>query len=255
MSSNGQQGRRRGAFRVGTSGYQYNHWRRIFYPDDLSREQWFDHYARHFDTVEINNTFYNLPSEKTFDHWRDKAPRGFLFVLKFSRYGSHLKRLKDPGGTIGVFLERARRLGEQLGPVLVQLPPHWNANPDRLSNFLEHAPRDLRWAVEFRDPSWLCEDVYELLRAHNAALVIHDMIPDHPRVCTADWTYLRFHGASAEGDYTSQALTAWAARIRDLLAGGRDVYAYFNNDVGGYALYNAADLMRFVQQADTREGD
>lgn len=236
-----------GTLRIGTSGYQYDHWKGVFYPEDIPKNRWFDHYARHFDTVEINNTFYQLPQESTFDGWHEQAPAGFCYALKFSRYGSHLKRLKDPQGPIDKFIRRAERLKSFLGPILVQLPPHWNVNAERLAAFLEAAPKTYRWAVEFRDPSWLCEEIYAILQEHQAALCIHDMIDDHPRRITADWTYLRFHGDHYTGSYSYQFLSAQAQRIRESLAGGLDVFAYFNNDQHGYAVQNAADLKRYLQ--------
>jgi len=240
---------RRGVLRVGTSGYQYDHWVGVFYPPDLPRSRWFEHYAQRFDTVEINNTFYGLPGEDTFDSWRRRAPEGFCYALKFSRYGSHIKRLRDPADTIGVFLERARRLGDGLGPILVQLPPRWRADPERLDAFLEAAPPEHRWAVEFRDADWLREPVLKVLRKHGAALVVHDMIEKHPQAVTADWVYLRFHGPEERyrGDYPHQALAAWARRIEEYLSVGLDVYAYFNNDWGGHAAFDAADLRRYVE--------
>ncbi len=232
--------------RIGTSGYQYDHWSGVFYPEELPKEEWFGYFAQHFDTVEINNTFYGLPEVETFQKWRERAPEGFCYVLKFSRYGTHRKHLKDPEDTIGLFMERARHLQGLLGPILVQLRPNWHADRERLANFLEAAPDDQRWAVEFRDPSWLREEVFQVLGHHNAALCIHDMIEDHPREVTADWVYLRFHGADTWGDYPYQALTAEAQRIRDHLADGLDVYAYFNNDARGFAVSNAKDLRRYV---------
>jgi uncharacterized protein YecE (DUF72 family) len=236
----------KGRARIGTSGYQYKHWKGLFYPADLPQKQWFAHYAKHFDTVEINNTFYGLPTAETFDAWRKQAPPGFLFALKFSRYGSHLKRLKDPRATIKLFLERAKHLRNLLGPILVQLPPNWRVDPGRLREFLQAAPRSVRWAVEFRDPSWLCEEIFMLLERHNAALCIHDMIKDHPRRVTADWAYLRFHGQHYGGSYTPEQLQAEAQWIKNQLAGAKDVYAYFNNDAQGHAVTNAADLKRYV---------
>jgi uncharacterized protein YecE (DUF72 family) len=212
----------------------------------LPPKRWFAYYAKHFDTVEINNTFYGLPSPETFDGWRKQCPRGFLYVLKFSRYGSHLKRLKDPQATIKRFLERACRLGKLLGPILVQLPPNWRADPDRLAGFLKAAPHSIRWAFEFRDASWLSEEIFTLLETHNAALCIHDMIKHHPRRITADWVYLRFHGDHYSGSYTAQQLQEQAGWIKQQSAAGRDVFAYFNNDIHGHAITNAADLRRYV---------
>jgi uncharacterized protein YecE (DUF72 family) len=237
---------RRGRLRVGTSGYVYDHWRGVFYPRALPKTRWFGHYAAQFDTVEINNTFYRLPRPEVFDAWRAAAPRGFCFALKFSRYGTHLKHLKDPAGPITAFMERARRLGEHLGPILVQLPPHWSADPARLEGFLAAAPRDQRFAVEVRDPRWLVEPVYEVLRRHGAALCIHDLIGGHPRELTADFVYQRFHGHRYGGSYSPQRLSAEARSIRHHLARGLDVFVYFNNDAGGHAVSNARDLRRYV---------
>jgi len=239
----------RGKCNIGTSGYQYNHWSGVFYPEKLPKRRWFEHYSAHFNTVEINNTFYGLPKPETFDTWRQRAPEGFCYTLKFSRYGSHLKRLKDPAQSIGTFLDRARRLEAMLGPILLQLPPHWDVDPERLGEFLKHAPKDLRWAVEFRDPSWLCEEIYQLLRNHNAALCIHDIITDHPHVVTADWVYLRFHGTGRTGKYARRQLAASSGEIKAYLTEGLDVYAYFNNDVGGYAVSNAATLEQLVSSS------
>jgi uncharacterized protein YecE (DUF72 family) len=233
-------------FRVGTSGYQYDHWRGLFYPQDLSKKNWFAYYAQRFDTVEINNTFYGLPSSETFDAWRTQAPAGFCYALKFSRYGSHVKRLKEPRATIKTFLQHARHLRELLGPILIQLPPNWDVNTDRLLGFLKGAPRSVRWSFEFRDPRWLCEEVFTILQSHNAALCIHDMIDNHPRRITADWIYLRFHGNHYSGGYASQALKVQARWIKQQLGEGKDVFAYFNNDAEGYALRNAAALRRYV---------
>lgn len=241
---------RKGKLRIGTSGYQYDHWRGVLYPEDVPKKRWFEVYAQSFDTVEINNTFYNLPKPETFDHWREEAPKGFLYALKMSRFATHIKRLKDPEEPIGRFLDHAQRLGDQLGPILVQLPPRWKPEPERLDAFLEAAPREHRWAVEVRDERWLTGEVYGVLARHGAALVIHDMIADHPRELTADWCYLRYHGYGGkyEGSYSSQLLGAEAKRIRRMLDDGKDVYAYFNNDEGGHAVRNARDLRRYVER-------
>ncbi|MGD9498134.1 MAG: DUF72 domain-containing protein [Armatimonadota bacterium] len=237
-----------GRFLAGTSGYQYDHWVGPFYPEDLPRDGWFSYYAERFSTVEINNTFYGLPDASTFDDWRERAPEGFTYVLKYSRYGSHLKKLRDPAGHIGTFLAAAEHLGERLGPILVQLPPGWHADVPRLAAFLDHAPARHRWALEFRDPDWLRDEVFELLAAHNSALVIHDLIEDHPRIITADWVYLRYHGGP-RGKYAYQKMSADARWVRDHLSAGRDVYAFFNNDAHGWAIENVRQLIRFVGRA------
>ena len=235
-----------GELRVGTSGYQYDHWRGAFYPPDMPKSHWFEHYARQFDTVEINNSFYRLPEAHTFRAWADRAPTGFLYALKFSRFGSHIKRLRDPQETIGQFLQHARHLGKRLGPILVQLPPQLTFNPERLADFLAAAPPEVRWAFEFRSADWFSEETYRLLEIHGAALCIHDMLPHHPRRITTNWTYLRFHGDHYRGSYSPQYLSAQAQRIRDYRHQGLAVYAYFNNDEAGYAVQNALSLRRYV---------
>lgn len=240
-----------GTLRVGTSGYQYDHWKGLFYPGEIRKRDWFQYYAKHFDTVEINNTFYRLPETEIFKAWRAQAPRGFAYALKFSRYGSHIKRLKDPHGAIGTFVERASHLGKLLGAILVQLPPNWGLNIERLESFLEAAPTNYRWAMEFRNPSWLCSEVYELLRGRNWALCIHDMIENHPREITADWVYLRFHGGHYDSKYPKEALRAEARRVKGYLAKGLDVFVYFNNDAHGHAVSNAMDLRRYAGEIKT----
>ena len=237
-----------GSLRIGTSGYQYDHWQKRFYPEDVPKKDWFDFYAARFDSVEINNTFYSLPQADTFQRWREAAPEGFQYSLKFSRYGSHIKKLKDPDQTIATFLEVARELGPSLGPILVQLPPRWRPDPDRLDAFLRQAPRRHRWVIEVRDPAWLKEDIYAVLRQHSAALCIHDMIKGHPAELTADWTYLRFHGRQYRGSYSPQYLSARADWIAGQLRDGRDVYVYFNNDEDAHAPHNARDLKRYVDR-------
>lgn len=230
--------------RIGTSGYQYKHWKGDFYPKKLPVKDWFAHYIKHFDTVEINNTFYKMASAETFEQWKETAPDNFCYVIKYSRYGTHLKRLKDPEDHVNYFMDRVSHLGEFLGPILVQLPPRWKRNIHRLRRFLETTPEDLRWAVEVRDPEWLHEEFYDLLRHYKTALVIHDMIPYHPRVVTADWTYLRYHGQNYQGSYDEQQLDAIAEDIRDHKDQGRDVFVYFNNDLGGHAIRNAKTLKK-----------
>ena len=231
-----------GRLYVGTSGYQYDHWRGVFYPDDIPKKDWFNYYTEYFDTVEINNTFYNLPSPETFKRWAEEAPDDFCYTLKYSRYGSHIKKLKDPQDTITYFLERAKYLSHKIGPILVQLPPGWKVNTERLENFLEAIDKNYRWVLEFRNSAWLCEDVFDILRRHNVALCIHDMISDHPWINTADWTYLRFHGEDYAGCYSQSYLDEVAAYVAENLNNGLDVYAYFNNDAEGYAVQNARDL-------------
>lgn len=245
-----QQSKSSGMFRVGTSGYIYKHWKGVVYPEGMPQKKWFEHYTQIFDTVEINNTFYRLPSHEVFESWRDQAPEGFCYALKFSRFGTHLKRLKDPDQPISLFIDRSARLGKHLiGPILVQLPPKFDVNVERLGDFLQSAPKEYRWVVEFRDRRWFCEDVYALLRAYNASLCIHDhedISCVHPQVVTADWIYLRFHGKNYQHCYNTEQLQEHASWIQKQLAQGLDVFAYFNNDYCGYAVSNAVELRELV---------
>jgi len=231
---------------IGTSGYQYKHWKGIFYPMKLPQKKWFAYYAQRFDTVEINATFYNLPKIETVEKWRDAAPDDFYFVLKFSRYGSHMKRLKDPGDSIQKFWNAARHLQDKLAAVLVQLPPKWKPAPERLDAFLTETPADVRWVLEFRDERWLSDSVYDVLRRHNAALCIHDMLPDHPWVVTSDLTYFRFHGDNYTGSYTEKELGKIAVQVQNSMQQGLEVMCFFNNDAEGNAALNAARLKEII---------
>jgi uncharacterized protein YecE (DUF72 family) len=168
---------RPGQLHVGTSGYHYTEWCGRHYPAGTPKSRWFDCYAEMFDTVEVNTTFYGVPAERTFDAWRERAPRGFAYALKVNREVTHRKRLAGAEAELTEQVRRAERLGEHLGPFLVQLPPRWPADPERLDAFLATATGlgDHRWAVEPREPSWRCDAVHDVLRAHDAALVLHDL--------------------------------------------------------------------------------
>jgi uncharacterized protein YecE (DUF72 family) len=241
----------RGEVRVGCSGWQYKDWRGIVYPEKLPMRLWFEHYSSLFDTVEINNTFYRLPPPETVEKWCQQAPEGFEYAVKLGQFGSHRMKLKDAGSWLPNHLDRVCRLGPFLGPTLVQLPPRWKRNVERLDEFLTVAPEELRWAVELRDPSWVHDDTFDVLRKHGAALVIHDLLEDHPWERTADWTYLRFHGPNAieqpyDGLYGKQRLAPVADRLNAWLDEGCDVYAYFNNDWYGHAVTDAGTLRSFL---------
>jgi uncharacterized protein YecE (DUF72 family) len=241
---------KRRRMRIGTSGYVYDHWAGAFYPEDLPRDDWFAHYAEHFDTVEINNTFYNLPGAKTFDGWAADAPDGFLYAVKASRYLTHRKKLKDPVEPWETFWSNVRRLDESLGPVLFQLPPRWRRNPERLAAFCDILPDGLAAAFEFRDPSWHCDAVFELLDQAGHALCVHDMADaEAPRRAVGPFVYCRFHGSEGayQGRYGRNRLRPWARWLRnEAETEGRDVYAYFNNDQKGYAVKDALALRELL---------
>ncbi len=227
----------------------YKHWRGTVYPAQLPARRWFEHYATLFNTVEINNTFYRLPTEHVVEGWRTQAPSGFVYSLKLGAFGSHRMKLDDAGSWLANHLDRIERLGPAAGPTLVQLPPRWKRNAARLDQFLSVAPSDRRWAVEVRDPSWLNDDIFDVLHRYGAALCIHDLLADHPWELTTDWTYARFHGPDAahrpyQGRYGRNGLSPAAERMSSWLAEGVDVYAYFNNDDSGYAVEDARLLAR-----------
>jgi uncharacterized protein YecE (DUF72 family) len=233
--------------RVGCSGWVYREWRGPVYPTELPQRRWFEHYATRFDTVEINNTFYRLPTVEAVDGWREQAPEGFCYSLKVGQFGSHRKKLKDAESWLPRHLERVEHLGAALGPNLLQLPPRWRRDVSRLEEFFAAAPSDLRWAVELRDPSWLHDDVFEVLHRHGAALCVHDLLPDHPWELTTDWTYVRYHGPDAlhrpyHGSYGGRRLRRSAERLGAWLEQGCDVFAYFNNDIGAAAVGDATWL-------------
>jgi uncharacterized protein YecE (DUF72 family) len=232
---------------VGCSGWLYRDWRGVVYPAELTQKQWFAWYASQFDTVELNTTFYRLPTVKTVQAWRQAAPEGFLYATKLGSFATHRKRLRDPETWLANHLDRVERLRPALGPTLVQLRPRWPRDVGRLDHFLQLAPRTMRWAVELRDASWLHDDVFDVLARHGAALCLHDLLPDHPQLLTTDWTYLRFHGPDAvrhpyRGLYTGRRLRATADRAGAWLRDGVDVFAYFNNDYEGHAFTDAAWL-------------
>lgn len=241
---------------IGTSGWVYDHWQGVFYPENLPQEAWFEHYAAHFQTVEINNTFYQLPEEDTFHAWREQAPEEFQYAVKANRYITHMKKLKDPEESVPDFLSRARLLEDHLGPILWQLPPNWYADPERLASFANLLPEDMGHAVEFRDPDWFQGEIRDILEEHALSFVIFSMPGlDCPRWTTADLIYLRFHGVEDryQGRYGEEGLKPWAARIASWLEDGHKVRAYFNNDDRGFAVQDA-QLLRDLVRESGRQG-
>ena len=239
--------------RVGCSGWQYKHWRGDFYPVDLPTTRWFEFYAARFDSVEINNTFYRLPEAITFARWAQRAPMRFLFAVKASRFLTHMKKLKDPEEPVARLFERMRPLGRHLGPVLYQLPPGFKLDRARLEHFLQVLPKGMRHVLEFRDPSWYTDEVTTLLARYGATRCLHDMkgsATSMERV--GPCVYVRFHGATGtySGAYPPARLERWAGWLREQRDSGADVYAYFNNDVGGHAPRDAATLRRFLEDSE-----
>lgn len=235
--------------RVGTSGWHYQHWQGVFYPPRLPAREWLGFYARHFDTVEINNSFYRLPALDTFAAWREKVPNGFLFAVKASRFITHVKRLRDPDEALANFFHNMSGLREKTGPILFQLPPRWKADPGRLREFVHALPSGHRYVFEFRDPSWFVPQIYRVLEEAGCALCAASS-PAFPeaRVETADFAFLRFHGGKVlyGSKYSVEELAEWAGYARRLLEEGIDVYAYFNNDAFGYAVEDARTFLKLA---------
>lgn len=237
---------------VGTSGWQYTDWRGPFYPERLPQRLWLDHYAARFACVEVNSTFYRLPAEAVFAGWAERAPAGFRFALKLSRYISHVRRLTGVADALLLFLQRSQPLGDHAGPLLLQLPPTLPADPGRLREVLAAVPGRHRIAVEVRHAAWLSSPVLAVLRERNAALCLADRDGEAqgPLVATSSWGYLRLHrGGPSSWGYSEAALRRWADRVRSLWGDGADVYAFFNNDPGCAAVRDAAAFARCCAEA------
>ena len=234
---------------VGTSGWQYADWKDRFYKGVPQRE-WLRFFSDRFPTVEINNTFYMLPKPETFVGWRERSAEDFVFVVKASRYVTHIRRLRDCREPLSRFWTNARRLGRKLGPVLFQLPPNLRADLDLLESFLKLLPRTMRAAFEFRHDSWATAEVRDALDRKGCALVIADRPGDRPRqVMTGGWTYLRFHQGRRTGPGYPRAKLA---RYADSVAGmrGDEAWVFFNNDPTGAAIRDAYTFTELLRERD-----
>lgn len=249
--------RKQGAFRVGTSGWSYPHWRGVLYPEEARPADWLGIYANTFGTVELNSSFYHMPRPETFRKQAAQTPEGFVFAVKAHRSITHEMRLQGAAARWAEFITSALELGEKLGPVLLQFPPSMRAQASLLEEFLEmHAAearrRALRLAFEFRHASWFESEAGQILRRHGAALAVADSsrYPRAPLEPQGVFVYLRFHGPAAlfASSYGEEQLEEWAGRIRAWLGEGRDVYAYFNNDAQGCAVRNALRLRELVER-------
>ena len=237
--------------RIGTSGWHYDHWKELFYPPELPKSKWFEHYAQHFDTVEINNTFYHLPKEVSLRRWHEQAPKNFLYSVKANRYITHIKRLKDTSEEVKRFFDRIGLLKSRLGPILYQLPPSLHKDLDLLESFIKLLPKKLPAVFEFRHDSWFSEDTFKLLNKFGAGFCVHDLSgKETPRVVTAGIIYVRFHGPSGKycGNYSKSMLQNWAKWLKEQAREVSGIYAYFNNDIGGHAVNNAEQLGEQLQK-------
>ncbi len=237
-------------FLGGTSGGWDEHWVGKFYSPDIEKREWFSHYAKVFDTVEVNSSFYRLPFAAVVKSWERKAPHGFRFTLKMWRRVTHFKKLKDVADDLSMFFERIEPLRKNLGAILYQLPPSLKLDLPLLEEFLQILPKDLDQAVEFRNESWLTAKTFSLLSKYNKAYCIVSM-PKLPEICetTAGFSYVRFHGKEGlyESFYSDDELRQWARRIRGFSTRKvKRVYVYFNNDYDAYAVANASKLREFL---------
>jgi len=236
---------------IGTSGWQYDHWKGPFYPEELSVKGFLRYAAERFPTVEINNTFYQLPSRESLASWRDTVPAGFVFSVKASRYITHMKKLKDPDQTLPPFFRAVEVLKDKLGPILFQLPPNWGFNPDRLYDFLEALPSGRRYAFEFRDPSWFDQRALDALTEIGASFCMYELAGTvSPKEITTDFVYIRLHGPGGayKGRYGRKGLAGWAGALHTWADQGREVFCYFDNDEAGFAPLDALDLQAMLKK-------
>ncbi len=238
---------------IGTSGWQYRHWRDTFYPKGTPQTRWLDFYFERFAIVELNVTFYRLPKEETFVKWFAKTPPDFVFAAKMSRYLTHIKKLQDPEEPVERYMKHVRHLKHKLGPILLQLPPTLKIDLENLDRTLAAFPDGLRLAVEPRHESWWTDDLRRLLEKHGAALCMADRGEQAvtPTWRTADWTFLRFHGGFGKPwpCYRKKSLQPWADRLSSDWGPGADVYVFFNNDPRACALRDAIWFAEMMAEA------
>jgi uncharacterized protein YecE (DUF72 family) len=237
---------------IGTSGWHYKHWIGTFYPAGTKAKEQFEHYTKHFDTVEINNSFYKLPPRAVFETWYRSTPKKFLFVIKANRFITHNLKLTRPKEPLARLFNSILALKKKLGPILFQLPPKWKVNIERLKEFLEALPKGYSYVFEFRNETWYHEAVYQLLKEYNCAFCIYELAGHiSPTKITADFIYVRLHGPSEnkyQGCYTKAALRKWAKQCIEWQGQKKDVYIYFDNDQEGYAAHNAVLLKTLVRE-------
>jgi len=239
---------------IGTSGWNYKHWKNTWYPKEVKPSNFLEYYIKHFQTVEVNNTFYNLPAKRVIKTWKKKVSKDFIFSVKASRYITHMKKLKEPKESLKRFFSRINILKNNLGPILFQLPPHWHKNIERLNNFINLLPKGKQIAIEFRDQSWWDDDVYNLLKKNNIAFCLYQLAgTKSPRKITADFAYIRLHGPSDkpyQDHYHGNSLRAWVDYFKKIQKkkGVKEIYCYFDNDKEAQAPKDAQRLMNLLDK-------
>jgi uncharacterized protein YecE (DUF72 family) len=240
-----------GAIYIGTSGWHYKHWVGPFYPPKTPASRYLDFYKAHFAAAEINGSFYRMPSIETLAAWRDAVPADFRFAAKASRFITHAKKLALPISQYERFFDGIGTLKPKLGPILFQLPPRWRFNRERLEAFLEALPHRYHYAFEFREPTWLNEDAYALLRKHRAALCLYHIAGfESPIEVTTNFVYIRLHGPGGkyQGTYDDATLREWARHIRAWSREEKAVWCFFDNDQNGYAAKDALRLQSKLKE-------
>lgn len=229
--------------RIGTSGWNYSHWQGPFYPQGSPKSKWLEYYTEHFDTVELNATFYRLPKPDVFRNWHDRTPSSFLWSLKASRYLTHVRRLEDPEEPLKRLYDACHHLGVKLGPILFQLPPNLVYHENLLKTFLGYLDPSCRHVMEVRHASWLNDTFLSHLEKHNIAFCISDTAGRYPysEAVTADFVYIRLHGSGKlyKSLYSEEELTLWADKISGW---HRETFVYFDNDFECHAVPNALRL-------------
>ena len=233
--------------KIGTSGWNYSHWKDIFYPSDVPRSKWLEFYVNHFDTVEVNATFYRLPKPETFDTWYRRTSENFLWAVKASKYITHTKRLRDSEEPLDRLYKAAGGLKEKLGPILLQLPPSLSFDRDLFLSFCENLDHSYRHALEVRHTSWIHDNLFQILKENNIAFCISDTAGRYPyhEAISADFLYIRLHGSQKlyASEYSEEELQEWARKI---LKWNMDAYIYFDNDFQGFAVKNATRLIEIL---------
>lgn len=239
---------------IGTSGWLYKHWNGRFYPEKSNAKQQWEHYSKHFDTIEINNSFYKLPPPSVFEGWYENSPKKMLFAVKANRFITHMRKLTQPEEPITRLFGSITALKEKLGPILFQLPPKWKVNVTRFKEFLEALPTGYKYAFEFRNDTWYHEEIYQLLQQHNCAFCIYELAGHvSPMKVTADFVYVRLHGPTEfkyQGSYSNAVLKKWAKQSLSWRKEKKDVYVYFDNDQEAYAAFDALALKKLVAKPE-----
>ncbi len=230
---------------IGTSGWQYKEWKGQFYPESINNEKMLEKYHESFSTVEVNNSFYQLPAEDTLNNWSEQTDDDFIFAMKANRYITHMKKLNEPQEALEKMFDRFDVIDPKIGVILFQLPPNWNSDPDRLKKFCDLLSEKYRYSFEFRNDTWYNDDIYEILNTYNCALCINDIDGKlSPMKFTTDFTYIRLHGPNEryKGSYSNEQLSNWKENIENSLKETNEIFCFFNNDTNAHAPHNAEKL-------------